>query len=140
MIPIIKIKIQQECERSAFEQKIKMIEQRLNEASCGEWRKGKGASIVSDYPASINGDDENAKYYGGCLIAESIAPENLDFIACAKSDITYLLDGINALIRENARIKGMLDLLGLQCPRCKNSEINPNDKFCKICGLPLSNH
>jgi len=23
------------------------------------------------------------------------------------------------------------------CPRCINSEINPGDKFCKICGLPL---
>lgn len=140
MIPIIKIKIHRECERSAFEQRIKMIEQRLNEASCGDWRKGKGGSIVSDYPASINGDDENAKYYGGCLIAESIAPENLNFIACAKSDIAYLLNEMNALIRDNDRIKGKIDLLDRQCPRCKNSEINPGDKFCKICGLPISNH
>jgi len=24
-----------------------------------------------------------------------------------------------------------------QCPRCKNSEIELDHKFCKICGLPL---
>lgn len=23
------------------------------------------------------------------------------------------------------------------CPRCKNSQINPGDRFCKICGLAL---
>lgn len=109
MIPIIKNEIRQKYERSAFEQKIKMIEHRLNKASCGDWRKGKGPSIVSDYPASINGDDENAKYYDGCLIAESVAPENLDFIACAKGDIAYLLNQVNQLIYEEAQLKEQID-------------------------------
>lgn len=105
MILLIKIKRQQECERSAFEQRIRMIQQRMNEASCGEWRKGNGSFIVSDYPASRNGDDENAKAYGGCLIAESVAPENLDFIACSKSDIAYLLKQVKVLFRDNDRLK-----------------------------------
>lgn len=107
---IIQIKRQQECERSAFEQKLRMIKQRMNESSCGEWRKGKGSSIVSDYPASKNGDDEDAKFYGGCLIAETIAPENLDFIACSKSDIAYLLNQVNALVHDNDRLKEIIKL------------------------------
>ena len=105
MIPIIKIEIRKEHERSAFEQRIKMIQQRLNESSSGEWRKGKGTAIVSDYPASMNGDDKTVEYCGGCLIAESIAPENLDFIACAKEDIAYLLSEVAELVHENSRIK-----------------------------------
>lgn len=109
MIPIIKIEIRKEYERSAFEQRIKMIHQRLNESSSGEWRKGKGAAIVSDYPASMNGDDENSGYYGGCLIAESIAPENLDFIACAKGDIVYLLGEIASLLHEKSRLEEQID-------------------------------
>lgn len=24
-----------------------------------------------------------------------------------------------------------------RCPRCENSEIGPDDRFCKICGLDL---
>lgn len=102
---------------SAFDQRIKMIEQRLNEASCGKWRRGKkGHSVVSDIPASIEDGSENAKiFYGGCLIAESIAPENVDFIACAKDDVAYLLGNVAELLEENKRIKEQLKFCQLKC-------------------------
>ena len=47
----------------------------------GPWRRGKwGGSIVADYPVcTIHGADE-IEYYGGHLIAESVAPQNIDAI------------------------------------------------------------
>lgn len=103
--------------------KLAEIRNRLNNATPGPWRKGSAATVVSDYPVpGINGSDA-VEYFGGHLIGESISEPNREFISHAWQDI-----------------KDLLDLLDRQCPRCKNSEINPGDKFCKICGLPISNH
>ena len=54
--------------------------------TAGPWRAsigGKFAIVVGDYPVpGIKGSDE-VSYYGGHLIAESVAPQNARLIAAA---------------------------------------------------------
>jgi hypothetical protein len=54
----------------------------------GPWRAGSGTggkgSVVSDQlAAGALGGSDAVKYYGGHLIAESVAPENIPLIAAA---------------------------------------------------------
>ena len=50
----------------------------------GPWRPSpRGGAVVADYPVpEISGSDD-VDYYGGHLIAESIAPQNVPVIAAA---------------------------------------------------------
>lgn len=49
----------------------------------GPWRVGTwGGSVVADYPIPVGGSDD-VDYYGGHLVAESIAPQNTPIIAAA---------------------------------------------------------
>ena len=54
----------------------------------GKWKVGKqGSTVVSDsnkyltLPGAI--EEDSKEYYGGCLIAESISPNNIHLIAAA---------------------------------------------------------
>jgi hypothetical protein len=54
----------------------------------GPWRKGNTCdSVISDTEISVKGllefREECLEYYGGYLVAESIAPENIDLISAA---------------------------------------------------------
>ena len=49
----------------------------------GPWRVGACGSVVADHPIpELSGSDE-VEYYGGHLVAESIAPQNMALIAAA---------------------------------------------------------
>jgi len=49
----------------------------------GPWKIGEGSWVTSNHPVpEINGSD-HLEFYGGHLIAESIAPQNLAIIAAA---------------------------------------------------------
>lgn len=62
----------------------------------GPWRAGSGTggkgSVVSDQLAvgALNGSDA-IEYYGGNLIAESVAPENIQLIAAAPELLAALV-------------------------------------------------
>lgn len=57
----------------------------------GPWRAGRGC-VVADHPVpEMNGSDA-VDYYGGHLIAESIAPQNIPPIAAAPELLTSLQD------------------------------------------------
>jgi len=105
----------------SVKERLKEIEQRLNDATPGPYREGKSwFAIVSDHQVSgITGSDD-VEHYGGHLICESVALQNRPLLAHSWQDIKFLLE-----------------LLKCQCPRCKNVEIDITDKFCKICGLPI---
>lgn len=50
----------------------------------GPWRPGKtGGCVVADHPVPEIGGSDAVDYYGGHLIAESIAPQNVPLIAAA---------------------------------------------------------
>ena len=104
--------------------KLEQIKKRLEKATPGPWRIGISSThvVVSDYPVPEIGGSDATDYFGGHLIGESISTANADFIANSWADIKFLLDQIQ--IRE--------------CPRCKNTDISPNDNFCTICGLKLA--
>ena len=50
----------------------------------GPWRAGKtGGAVVADYPIPEVDGSGHVEYYGGHLVAESIAPQNIPLIAAA---------------------------------------------------------
>lgn len=50
----------------------------------GPWRKGKwGGSVVANHRAPRVAGSDEVEFYGGHLIAESIAPQNIPLIAAA---------------------------------------------------------
>lgn len=49
----------------------------------GPWRKGRSGAVVADHPVPGMGGSDAVEYYGGHLIAESVAPQNRDIIAAA---------------------------------------------------------
>lgn len=49
----------------------------------GPWRQGKAGGIVSDHPVPEMSGADAVEYYGGHLIAESIAPRNRPLICAA---------------------------------------------------------
>lgn len=55
----------------------------------GPWRLGGGngsmasSAVVADYPVPGMGGSDAVEYYGGHLVAESIAPQNRAIIAAA---------------------------------------------------------
>lgn len=55
----------------------------------GPWRAGRGC-VVADHPVpEMNGSDA-VEYYGGHLIAESIAPQNIPVISAAPEMLALL--------------------------------------------------
>lgn len=55
----------------------------------GPWRSGRGC-VVADHPVpEMNGSDA-VEYYGGHLIAESIAPQNIPVISAAPEMLALL--------------------------------------------------
>lgn len=83
---------------------------RLSEAATpGPWRYGKNADdVVADHPAGHADDPHGIDYYGGHLVAESIAASNRAFIAAANPA------AVLALIAEN---EALVDQLCI-CPAC----------------------
>ena len=62
----------------------------------GPWRPGKtGGAVVADYPIPEVGGSEHVEYYGGHLVAESIAPQNVSIIAAAPEMLTALKDTLD---------------------------------------------
>ena len=49
----------------------------------GPWRRGTNGGVVSDYPVPEIGGSDAVEFYGGHLIAESVAPRNEPIIAAA---------------------------------------------------------
>lgn len=49
-----------------------------------------------------------------------------------KEEVDEWINSMNELSELAISMKGKRS-----CPRCKNSEIEPNHNFCKICGLPI---
>ena len=50
----------------------------------GPWRGGKGGfTVVADHPIPEIGGSGDVDYYGGHLVAESVAPQNRPLIAAA---------------------------------------------------------
>ncbi len=70
----------------------------------GPWRIGKAAAVVSDHPVpEIHGSD-SLDYYGGHLIAESIAPQNLAIIAASPE----MLDCLESLENDVGQVPDFL--------------------------------
>lgn len=68
----------------------------------GPWRAGsgtggKGAVVADTLPAGALGGSDAVDYYGGNLIAESIAPENIHLIAAAPELLKCAQDFIEVL-------------------------------------------
>ncbi len=64
----------------------------------GPWRKSdvQGDAVVSDFPTGDSRDDESSlMYYGGRLIAESVAPNNRALIAAAPMLAISLMEIVN---------------------------------------------
>jgi hypothetical protein len=65
----------------------------------GPWRRGRhGGSVIADHPVPEIGGSDSVAYYGGHLIAESIAPQNLPIIETAPellAALEGLVDGID---------------------------------------------
>lgn len=69
-------------------------------ATRGVWRAGKNSDdVVADHPAGHAQDQQSLDYYGGHLVAESIAAHNREFIAAANPAVVL------ALIAENERLR-----------------------------------
>ena len=66
----------------------------------GPWRRGKpDGAIVADHPVcTINGADE-VEYYGGHLIAESVAPQNIDAIILACNHFEAVVEALREVER-----------------------------------------
>jgi hypothetical protein len=69
----------------------------------GPWKRGKGSettlcAVVAESPTPGSGgsDQDEVEYYGGHLIAESIAPQNWDVVAAAPK----LYAALESLVRE----------------------------------------
>lgn len=55
----------------------------------GPWRAGRGC-VVADHPVPEMGGSDAVDYYGGHLIAESIAPQNIPLISTAPEMLALL--------------------------------------------------
>lgn len=76
-------------------------------ATPGPWRYGKNADdVVADHPAGHADDPHGIDYYGGHLVAESIAASNRAFIAAANPA------AVLALIAENERLHKLISWQG----------------------------
>jgi hypothetical protein len=49
-------------------------------------------AVVSDHPIGEIGGSDDVEYYGGHLVAETVAPRNLPVIAAAPDMLTALKD------------------------------------------------
>ena len=58
----------------------------------GPWRVGNGGCVVADHPVPGMNGRIAVEYYGGHLIAESIAPQNRPIIAAAPTMLILLKD------------------------------------------------
>ena len=64
----------------------------------GPWRRGKiGGCVVADHPVPEIGGSDAVDYYGGHLIAESIAPQNVPLIAAAPELLDALESAVGAM-------------------------------------------
>ena len=84
-----------------------------------------------DYRITKIGDME----YKVCNVCDTINLANFECLNCRKA---MRLMGCKGLIE----IADIIDKrqgisTKIQCPRCENSEIEPDHSYCKICGLPL---
>jgi hypothetical protein len=70
----------------------------------GPWREGTGGSVVSDHPVPEVGGSDDVAYYGGHLIAESIAPQNRPLIAAA-ADLFSAAQAVDADIEAQGVVK-----------------------------------
>lgn len=78
----------------------------------GPWRAGRKGSVVADYPVPEIGGSDAVDYYGGHLIAESVAPQNVPIIAAAPA----LRDALKAVAE---------DVCSLNCPSQWHTEDGP---------------
>lgn len=73
------------------------------------FRVGRPGTVVSDSAEglTLNGatGPENVKYYGGNLIAESVSPENAEFIARACNAFDLFVEGAEEAM-EQLRMEG----------------------------------
>lgn len=64
----------------------------------GPWRPGKiGGCVVADHPVPEIGGSDEVEHYGGHLIAESIAPQNVPLIAAAPELLEALETWLEAI-------------------------------------------
>jgi hypothetical protein len=62
----------------------------------GPWRAGRGC-VVADQPVPEMGGSDAVEYYGGHLVAESIAPQNIPLIAAAPELLVSASDFLEVL-------------------------------------------
>ena len=63
----------------------------------GPWRVGRKGCVVADVPVPEMGGSEDTHYYGGHMVAESIAEKNGPVIAAAPELLLVALDFDEAL-------------------------------------------
>lgn len=71
----------------------------MAEHTPGPWRVGRSGSVVADHPVPEISGSNDVKYYGGHLIAESIAPQNAALIAAAPellAALSWFIDDLSA--------------------------------------------
>lgn len=89
----------------------------------GPWRHGKvGGCVVADAPVPEVSGSDAIDYYGGHLIAESIAPQNVPAIAA----LPELLAA--AIAQEEAE-----DYNANECPDCSEDDSTELPELCEHC-------
>ena len=58
------------------------------------WHKGHGSFIIATHPVNGLIGSDDVEYYGGHLVCESVAPQNMDLIAAAPE----LLEALEAIV------------------------------------------